>query len=304
MAVTKVEPIKGKRGGSINHLWQRTFRLVWRVQTDDPQNGVITVRTAVDPSTGVAVPTIGQSYNAGAGEVDAGSYVQGLTVEEEYDDGMSWLVTADYGPYDALQFSESAGASPTTWPIKVSFGGSRYEKTVLYDQAGSAILNSAGDPFEEPVGIDDSRRSITVVRNELCSSFDLALADTYSDSLNLNAWNGFAAKHVKLGTITTSECQYDSNNQVWYYAVTYPFEVCRDGWKKKLLDQGFAVKNISGQLVQLRGADGQPLHEPSLLDGSGKKLATGGTPVFLEFDVYTALDWSALNLDLDTRLGA
>ena len=300
MAIVTVKEMQGRRSGTKNALWQRTYTRVWRVITDNPTDGVLTVASAVDPITSVQIPSIGASYNAGGSEVDHGAFIQDLAIDEESEDGLSWLVKASYGPYDASTFK----SDPTQWPIKVTIGGDRYERVVLYDQAGNPILNSAGDAFEEPITIDESRTKIVVVRQELCSTFDLTLAESFRDTLNEALWNGFDPKTVKVGIIATGENQYDTNNEVWYFSVTYPFEVNRDGWKKKLLDQGFAYLDGSGKLRQLLGSDGHPLKEPTLLDGSGHQLASGGTPVYIEADVYSAIDWNPLNIDFTSRLGA
>jgi hypothetical protein len=307
MAVTHVNELmgSGKRSSSQNHLWQRTYKRTFLVQTSTRFDGSGTARAAVDPDTGLAVPLVGNSYTNGTAtffhtEVDAGAFVQSVSAEENSEDGKAWLVTVEYGPYDASQFSDN----PLDWPLRVSFGANRYEKILQKDEDGNAIVNSSGDPFSEPATIDDSRSLITTVRNELKSSFDFTLAETYRDSINAASWNGFDRQTVKCTSIVTGQEQYDSKAQVWYYEVTYVFEVNRNTWLSKPLDQGYTDYSlITGKRLTIHTTNGQPPNEPSLLDGDGHRLATGHDPVFLEFKVYPELDFSAFNIDLSTSLG-
>ena len=299
MSISSVIELKGRRSGSLNHLYQRTYKREFRVITTSPNIETVQVRNAVDPNTSLTIPDIGIFYDNGLGTTDKGSYVNQIDIAEEHEDGLSWVVTCSYGPYEALTFPQN----PLSWPLKVTWGGKTVEKLVLYDQAGNPILNSAGDPFDEPITIDDSRSSLTVVRNESAATFSLSTCETYRDTLNLLAWNAFALKTVKLGTISAGELQFDSNTQTWYYAVTYPFEINRDGWQRKLLDRGFAYLDGSNKLRRLVGPDGQAPGEPTLLDGTGHQLAHGATPVFISSDVYPAVDWTPLAINLSARLG-
>lgn len=294
MAVTSVKRVRNRRKAGANALFQRTYTRVYRVTTDDPTDEGPTILIAVDPSTSLAIPQVGNVY-----PTDPGAFVVGLDATEDSEDGLAWIVEVQYGPYDAGQFPEN----PIDWPIKVVFGGTRYERIVYFDRNGDPILNSAEEGWEDPITVDDSRPTLTITRNELVTAFDLDLAMLYSDSLNDATWNTIAAGKAKMGTITTGDLQYNSNAQVWYYAVTYPVELNRDGWSKKLLDRGFTYLDGANKRRLILGPDGKKRDEPTLLDGSGHVLAPGGTPVVLTFDVIEELDWSGLNIDLSLRLG-
>lgn len=285
------------RSGKLDALRQRSYTRVFDVTTSDPTAGA----KAVMAATGI--PQIGTTYStSGAGaEADAGAFVVGLEARESSDDGKGWDVTVQYGPYNASLFS----VNPTSWPSKVTWSAHKYERALFFDKSNNAILNSAGDPFGEPVTVDDSRTVMTVVRNELASTFSMTLAESYRDTINTGIWNGYAAKTVKCSSITTGELQYDSNAQVWYYTVTYIFEINRDTWVKKVLDHGYAeLDSTTSKRKAIKGADGKEVSEPVPLDGSGHQLATGGTPVTLSFDVYSDVDFSVFNIDLSARLGA
>lgn len=293
------EKLDGSRSGNINRLWQRHYVRTFVVETDSPKVGAIQVRDAPGlPSLGAfytnGLPTDDPNY-----EADHGSFLEsGEAVLDSDGAGMQWTVTLNYGPY--VPFDQD----PSLWPIKVSFGGERTEKVIYFDKGGGAIVNSAGDPFDPPITIDDSRSTMTVTRNELVSVFDLTLAEMYRDKINIADWNGFEALTVKCGIISTSEPQYDSNARVYYYTVTYPFMIDRKGWIKKILDAGCNELDPTSGLPTPIMNKGQQVSDPVPLDGSGHRNPPAADPVTIEVDAYEEVDFSGLNIDLSTRLGA
>lgn len=300
------EKYEGARSGSINRLWQRNYVRTFIVETTRPQIGALQVRTAVDPRTGLAIPQPGAFYHNGLSpgdpdfEYDHGSFVESIEATQDQDTGgLQWTVVVNYAFYTIFD------PDPTLWPIRVSFGGDRTERVIYFDFNGNPIVNSAGDRFDPPITIDDSRSTMTVTRNERVTAFDLTLAETYRDTINSAPWNGFAAHTVKLGIITTSEPQYDSNNLVYYYTVTYPFMIDRGGWRKEILDAGCNQLKVIGGITQRVPIqhEGHPVSDPVALDGSGHELAPGGTPTTLILECYTESDFSGLGIDLSTRLG-
>ena len=67
----------------------------------------------------------------------------------------------------------------------------------------------------------------------------------------------------------------------------------------RLLDQGYRKKPASGSTTPgelITGADGNPVNQPVLLDGSGEVLAEGGNPVFKEWEVDDWLPFSVLGV--------
>lgn len=300
--VSVSEPMSGARSSSINRLWQRHYTRTFLVETTGPNVGSLQVRTAS------GIPQPGAFYHNGLPEgdpdfeYDRGSFAESVEASCNADvdsGGIEWIVTVNYGPYDAGQF----GADPSLWPIKVSFGGERTEKVISKDKAGNPITNSAGDPFDPPITIDDSRSTMTVTRNELVSNFDLETAELYRDKINNAAWNGFELNTVKCGIITTSEPQYDSNAQVYYYTVTYPFTIDRKGWIKEILDSGCNELDAYDVPKPIMN-QGQQVSDPVPLDGTGHRLAVGADPSFILIEAYETVDFSGLNIDLSTRLGS
>lgn len=292
MGVVDVEELWEEWEGSIDSRWQRTYTRSWRVQCDSRRDGPVTARSAA------GIPALGTSYEVTSTEKDTGSYVQSITCRCESasanPDHAQWKVTASYGPYDATAWSQN----PIEWPLKLSWSWAQYERIIWADVDGNPILNSAGDPFSDPVTIDDSRPVLRVTRNE--ATFDPALVDLYRDKVNSGAFCGAPAGYVKMAA-PTAELAFNPDAGGFYYVVTYEFHFNRDGWKKSILDQGFAEK-VSGKLKPIMN-QGQKVDEPVPLNGSGARLPVGGTAVFLEFDVYEEADFSALGFDFAAAPG-
>lgn len=55
--------------------------------------------------------------------------------------------------------------------------------------------------------------------------------------------------------------------------------------------------------LDARDDGGQKTDEPRLLDGNGGLLPTGGTPEYIEYDVYEELDFSVFNFDFSDSTG-
>lgn len=300
-----VEDLDG-RSSRIDKMYQSTYVRRFIVETDRPETGSLQVRSA----TGIPQP--GATYNNGLDvgdpdrEYDNGAFVQEVDATQDSSGaGIQWLVTVNYGPYDTSTF----GSNPTLWPVRVSFGGEERERVLYFDRDGNPVRNSAGDPFDPPITVDDGITTMMITRNELVSAYSPTLADYYRHTINDATWNGFDAGTVKMGVISTSEPQYDSANQAWYLQVNYPIKINRYGWTKKVLDAGcneLTDAAYYGAAVKTRPImnEGQQVSDPVPLDGSGYRLDVEGTPVTLEFDGYDAVDWSGLSIDLSLRLGA
>ncbi len=306
MGVDLVKEVYDGRNASKNRMYERTYTRSFDVITTSDEVGGKVVLGAS------GIPQIGNYYHNGLDESDPdyesdrGSFCNDMRadcISGPEGAGIAWKVQCGYAPYDALQF----GSDPTTWKVRVRFGGERIDKVIYFDNAGNPIRNSATDRFEDAITIDDQITTMTITKNILVSAFDLNTAVDFSNTINLGDWNGFAAKHCKMGIIETGDEEYDSNAQVYYYKVTFPVQVGRKPWRKELLDQGYNQLDIAygpGAKPQpILDSKGQPLSSPSALDGFGQKLEIGASPVTLIFETFDEVDWDALGIDLSLRLG-
>jgi hypothetical protein len=289
MAIISVEEMRGARQGGIDPQWHRTYRRAWRVITDGPY--------AIGPlGARQSIPVFfGQPYvleTPGGVLVEYDNYAFATKIDAQIDpdcnDDSSWVVTVDYAPYDPTQFPEN----PLNHPLKISWGENRFDQPCIVDRNGNPVINSAGDYFDPPITIDDSRPTLRIVRNEQQYSPTYALS--WKDTLNTDSFFGFPPLSVKMST-PLGELEY---NPIcgFYYVVTYQFEINPNGWKKWILDQGMR-QIVSGVKQKILDDQGEDISSPALLDGTGVKLQTGGSPVAIPFEVYQEADYGMLGLD-------
>lgn len=290
--------------GGHDALWQRKYTRTYRVVVDDPNDGPAVIRAARDGSGNPYVPIHGTAYYRSAAERDdfifanntQASYVQTTA------DGLAvWNVVVEYGPYDPSTFS----ATPTDWPTLFWYEKAQYQEAIIKDVSGAPILNSSFERFEDPYMSDVRRRVLMFERNEAVDSYDPDFHDAFEDTLNDDVWNGYAAGIVKCVSIVPGRPQRDTNSGTWYFTVVYAFEINPAGWAFRPVDQGYSVLDGGSPPApkRLLGSDGQPLAEAVLLNGSGQKLATTGTPVFLSFDVKPQVSFEPLDLLISNCLG-
>jgi hypothetical protein len=296
MGIESVEEMLGVRTAKINSQWQKTYRRGWRVQTTSPLVSAQAVRNACPVQLGKRYEQTDALGNVV--DFDKTAFCQSLDVQIDpsCDDDCTWIIIADYGPYDPTQFPEN----PLNHPIKITFGANRFEKPAEEDVDGNAVLNSAGDYFDPAATMDDSRSTLRVVRNE--QYYDERYATVWRDKVNESNWNGYAPGTVKILPIT-SEMEY-SGVCGFYYVVQYEFEINSDGWKKRILDQGLRVLDSgTGNQKLAHDENGQPATSPVLLDGNGGQLEVGDSPVYLEYQVYQEIDFGPLNLNFSGAPG-
>ena len=275
-----------QRTGKTDSSFKRSYTRVFEVLSDDFADGPITVAAAVGLG-------LGNTYQSG-NDVDLGAFVQDIEareVERGQEIGL-WNVTVQYGGVDPTQGGENADGNPLNKPIEVRWGSERYERVVDEDINGDPIVNSAGDPFDPPLVIDDSRPVLQITRNE--ATFDAGLADAYKDTINSEPWRGNDAKTWKVAEITGKREFHAEFG--YYYVVDYEFHFRPETWTKRVLNQGMRAKSGSTRKA-IATSDGTPISTPVPLDAAGAALAPDGTPIWLEFEVYPSVAFSVFNLE-------
>ncbi len=197
----------------------------------------------------------------------------------------SWL---DSGGYELNPFME---------PTRYSYAFAQFQKAIKRDIGNNYIKDSAGSMYNDIPTIDDSRPVITVKRNE--SSFPIGIATLYQDAVNTDVvrinGNTFPVGTLKVQNITSGDPQ--TRQGIDFYAVTYTLEYRREGWAMLLIDEGFFYLSGGVRKQAVDPADNRtPSPTPVLLDGAGGRMAVGGTPTFLSYDVYKQKALSPLGL--------
>lgn len=189
--------------------------------------------------------------------------------------------------------------NPLDEPARISWDGEEFQKPAVKDKNGDAILNSAGDPYDPPVMVDDTRIAATITKN-VASVPEWWLS--YKDAVNSDAFvlDGLPIPEgvAKLKRQSISEMQ--TQNDVDYYTVTLVMHFNEDGWKATPLDAGFRriYSGTSRELITLENEDGEKEYPPAPvpLDGSGVELAdpTPDTAIYREHEVYNKKPFSVL----------
>jgi hypothetical protein len=256
--------------------YTRTFRLTTSAKTE----------RAYHVGSHASLPVIGEVHPD-----DAGAWCTTLNVDPS-DPWKGWTVTAEYSTEREL------AEDPTADPAEITWGYEQFQKPAVTNYAGQAIVNSAGDPFDPPIMIDDSRPYVTISKN--LASVPVWIM-TYQDAVNSSSFvvDGVTvgAGLAKMQNITVTRGQ--SRNGISFRTVTFSIHLQKQGWQSRQLDAGFREVTYSGELQNIRnpGDDELPA-APVPLNGSGMALEnpSPSTAQYRVDVVYEAKDFSALPL--------
>lgn len=273
MSVTAVNEIYGSRKTSVNSKGERTHRRIWHAKCDSPYDDGLVVLDEV----GVVYGSIYATENS----TDVGATCNNIDVELIDKSTWLWQVTATYGP-------EQDTNNPLNEPPSYQWGVVRSQKLVDYDVFSTAILNAAGDPYEQGVQKSVALSTLTVQTNEKYFSWNTARA--YNDCTNSNSWKGAAPGTLRV-TITASDDWHQEIGEYWH--VTYFFEHSKDpqGWDAVVLNKGFneVVDGVKKKIM----LEGKEPSEAQLLDKNGKHIPQGsGQPVFNYHRIYNRVPFN------------
>jgi hypothetical protein len=135
--------------------------------------------------------------------------------------------------------------------------------------------------------------TLTITRN--LAALDLVAFADLQNTINNAVYLGFSPKTLKVDTL---EATYTYENGVYFWAVKCVLERCPAGetWVRRVLDIGFQEIKANGKPGLITDDLGKPFSTPQLLDGKGKALPQGGTPVFLQVQTNEAVNFLLLNL--------
>jgi len=185
---------------------------------------------------------------------------------------------------------------PPTW----SYHFVSSNEPIDRDEDGNPITNSSDEAYDPPVTKDIHDLVLRIQRSE--ATYDPLRAYLYKGAVNSDEFLGVPAGKVLCSVIDAEKAQAAA---LVYYKVTYEFQMRFDGWKLKLVDQGFREKTGTLQdgtpaYEAITNKDGSNISQPAFLDGSGGKLTqaeiAAGTISIREFDIRRSLPFSIFNL--------
>ena len=257
----------------------RTYVRKFKLRTTSQADGPFAV------GSNGSLPIIGNTHPE-----DANAFCISLQVENT-NPWAGWTVTANYSDERTID------DTPTDDAASISWGSEQFQKPAVFDLSGNLIVNSAGDPFDPPAMMDDSRRVVTVEKN-------LAVVPTwildYQDAVNSDAFTvdgvSIGIGKAKMQNVTVSPRQ--RRNGTTFRTVTFTIHLQRDGWLLDILDAGFREKVSGGRRNIKNNGDGEAPTAPVPLDGNGQPIddPTPTNCVFLQFAVYKTRPFSSLPL--------
>lgn len=277
MSTTLKEEILSGRTAR-NSKGARTYTRKFRVISNDKNDGPFEVGSTS------GLPLIGDPHPE-----DANAFCIDL-VPENTEPYAGWTVSAAYS--DERQIDND----PTNDEAEISWGSEQFQKVAVFDLSGNLILNSAGDPFDPPAMMDDSRRVVTVSKN-------LAVVPSwildYQDAVNNDTFTidglSIGVGKAKMQSVTVGPKQ--RRNSTVFRIVNFTIHLQRDGWLLDILDAGFR-RIVSGGRENIRNQDGELITAPVPLNGAGQPIAnpTVSNCVFRSFSVYKTRAFSSLPL--------
>lgn len=308
MGYTYFTEVAEGRRATQDQRYQKTAARQWIVRVDSTTYGPI--YAASHPS----LPVMWTAHPE-----DAYLRLVNLSSEQDQSDPLLWRVTGDYAYYLDTQTASATGNPAVDTQQQGQPPGDRVQNPLLrprdYSVATATrpwatwqawntvtntytkpIVNSAGDPFLPPPEIMKSGATITVGLNSASapSGFWLSAIDYLNATSLVIGPYTFSTAQVKLNNVS-AQLVYENGISYWRWALTFEY---RPTWALELIDQGRREKftPAGGGAVKLipiiDEVTGQAVSQPVLLDGSGVKLASGGTPQFITYHIYPRITFT------------
>ena len=207
-----------------------------------------------------------------------------------------------------ITYSNDYKSQPQDERPEVSWEDEEFTTILLEDRNGTPVINAAGDRYEEPIEVSESRPVLRVVRNE--SFFDQLQAYKYNRSTNSDTFYGAVPGTMRV-KMTGRQMWRDDQE---YWQVTYLFRYNPTGWQPQVLEQGlrqivmvpdplggggsFPIKTM----CTVKGKaeyDSEPVTYSVPLDADGKQVDPDllpGAAVYTEWEHLEPLPYNALGV--------
>lgn len=268
---------------------RRQLRLRWNVYATPPEIG--DVRDEIRAHEGF--PFQGKQHPR-----KPGYYSQGATITNGNGPHL-YVVEALYAQKVPVDVTD-----PLASPPQVAWDVMEIPTPVDVDFDGEPIASSAGEPFDPPLVLPRQIPVLVFTRNFPVATVTPTWLASWSNTTNSAAFE-LAGEDIEVGeafierqpTAAYVEAREDAPA---YYAVTFRIAVApgqgEHFWQHNPLDRGFRHLNSEDELVTIVDAKGEPLNQPTLLDGEGHKLAAAADPVVLHFRIRGTSDIGSLGL--------
>ena len=290
MAVQSIYELADQRGGANDATGGRTYTRRFRVICSAYSDGPNVVKAAL----GIRYGDRYQAAGIVSDFADLYSYVQSIDAAQEEGDSLGWIVTVSYGPFDSRTAGGGPDNNPLLVPIDVEWSFRNQEVICQYDNNGNKIVNTANDPFDPPIMIDDPRPLLTIVRNE--ATFNTPVMYSYRTAVNSDPFAGFPPQMARMIQLSgKSVFHYYCG---WYWQVRYEIEFNPPiGYRPLILNQGLRkLSQTTGQPVPII-LNGTPVSQPMLLTKAGYLAKPTDAAYFIQPQIYPELPFAYFNFD-------
>lgn len=239
------------------------------------------------------IPALGTVYPG-----DDTRRVQSVVARPSGVNRLLYIVTVDY----SSRATDGANAveNPLAQPAEVTWSSEQGSEPRYQDGTGTAITNSAGESFDPTPQFEVADPVLTVAWN--VSGIDPAQLVQYMNTVNSDDFFGPPGQ-ARIVDFTASKA-FQNNVIYWRKSIKVVFRENysngNSGWTRNILDEGFnenipATASSAGGLRPIK-FNGENVSKPAMLDGSGRKLAVGASPIFRFVQPFKTLPFAALNL--------
>ncbi len=277
MSVVSVRELWKGRGGKSDFFAHGDSKRVWRVVTNNSYDDEFIVGQAVDPNTGVAIPKPFDAHptrlNLWAKEADA---------RNEDVSSYLWIVFVDYT--SELPDKAISDQNPMARGWIDEFSAVRYQAPAIQGSLvdpvtgaeanqQTAIVNSAGDPFDPPPEMDASRLLISLRINlDSVPQWILLFQDAVNDApvtiRGITFPAGTLKANVGIGPI-------EIDNSYYYRQLSLELEYRWSTWNGIFLDRGFNYR-VSGKPKKITVNGSEPTQPFLLKNGQPLGLVQDG----------------------------
>jgi hypothetical protein len=300
MAITQCRLIAIDAGYGIQGEAGVTLR--YKVRTDAPLRGVADYNAMLLLSLTASPDPVPNKF----AYIGNGAYVTRHHIAPQGDQSLTnFVITVTGGQLPPGTSPEFNTPDQVENPLKrkVIFWIERMSETELVekDNDGEPIVNSAGQPFDEPYQRERWLPVLVAQKNYATLSAIETLNRTYENAINSTTFRGNAAKTVLFTGIETGPPTFE--NGITFYVGQSRFIIRKDTWPIKIVNRGY--KHFTDELepddrvlVNATDENGQHVSEPVLLTEDGRRLPEGEVGNFAgPFEVNPVLDLNPLIAD-------
>jgi len=165
----------------------------------------------------------------------------------------------------------------------------QFQKPIEVDKYGAPILNTARDPYDPPIEIDDARTILTITKRLF--SFDPNWAMDHNNHLNADDFLDAPPGTVKLRVDSAQEVHDPELGTFWEVPLSFHFK--KEGWQPQILSRG-THQLIGGKRYRIKDTNGEYVDQPVLLNEDGTKADEGSPGYFKKYEAYFDTNLSGL----------